>query len=277
MITPENFNKVSKDYSKTRVPVGFDILIGCYISQLGALNDKHLIDIGCGAGVYSYPLAEHFNKIVGIDKSEGQIEEAIAKNNGQTDLSLQFIVGDALELSQENTSFDAGLISLMLHHLRDESENNSHLQSKVIEEVYRLLKPGGVLMIAGCSKSQVYDGAWYCNLVPSRIPDARIKIHPTIEYLISESTKYGFTFDGRFVQTDTVLQGKNYFNRLGPLEESWRNADSIFSSLSPSELTDFITKIKTLEAQGVLEDLVERHEEVRKNIGQVTFLKFIKT
>jgi SAM-dependent methyltransferase len=276
----EDYNKVSGDYSRVREPVGMDILLGCYSSRLGALSDKKLIDIGCGAGIYALPLSDFFGEVLGIDKSQGQIEQARNRQKENPDQfpGLKFEINDALALEVDDECFDAALVSLMLHHVRDEGneKNSSDLQKQVVHEVFRVLKTGSILVFGLCSRAQVYDGAWYCSLVPARIPDARVKIHPDIEELINFCSGIGLKFEGRFVQTDKVLQGEQYFDRLGPLDESWRNADSLFSSLTKEEIRQFLEKMRKMEAVGSLKPFVDRHHEIRKGIGQVTFLKFSK-
>jgi len=274
----ENYNFVSEDYAKVREPVGLDILLGCYFSEFKDLSTKKLADIGCGAGVYSYPLAKYFGEVCGIDRSSGQIQQAQNKEGIFQDVisNPKFSVGNATSLDIEDMEFDAVLMSLMLHHVREDGVSNTMLQKKAIEEACRILKPSGTLIFGLCSKSQVYDGAWYCSLVPSRIPDERIKLHPEIANVIEMCETMGFTFKGRYVQTDRVLQGKQYFNRLGPLDESWRNADSLFSSLTETELNSFVKRIEEMEKMGSLKAFIERHNELRANIGQVTFLKLVK-
>ena len=268
----EDYDRASHDYAKLRLPVGVEILIGVYTLHLGDLSQRCLVDIGCGAGIYSRPLADWFGTVRGFDISPGQIEQAVAKCADVGNVDFQ--VADAKAMPFEDNSADAALASLMLHHIENESGSIENHRT-VIAEAFRVLRTGGVLVLGICTQQQVYDGAWYCRLMPraSEILAAR---HPRPERLISLAGEAGFYHSGTFVPVDEVLQGPGYFDGRGILRQEWRNGDSIFSLLSQEELSDLLARVRAMDDQGLLDDYVRDHDEVRRNIGQVTFLAFTK-
>jgi ubiquinone/menaquinone biosynthesis C-methylase UbiE len=77
-------------------------------------------------------------RLVGVDLSEGQISQAISKNNFS---NLDFKVMDASELNFSSESFNIVLISAALH------EMDKILRPIVLLEVHRVLKPKGYLLI----------------------------------------------------------------------------------------------------------------------------------
>ncbi|WP_102274836.1 class I SAM-dependent methyltransferase [Cytobacillus massiliigabonensis] len=93
-------------------------------------------DLGCGDGYGSFKLAELGYIVTGIDVSEEMIHKARGTNEGNT---AQFIKGDILHLPFENDSFDAVLAINSLEWTED--------PIKVIKEIQRIVKPGGLACI----------------------------------------------------------------------------------------------------------------------------------
>ena len=87
--------------------------------------------------------------------------------------------------------------------------------------------------------------------------------------LLEES---GFENHGRIVPVDAVLQGQAYFNPRGPLDPSWRDGDSIWSTVSPDRLDKVCARLRQLDGDGTLDDFMRQEDSDRENIGQVTFI-----
>lgn len=104
---------------------------------------ERVLDVGCGTGVLTRLAAETVGSpgyVVGIDPGPRMLATArrIAVSSGvRIDFRLAAI--EALPFATE--SFDAALSSLMLHHLP------SDVKYLGLKEVYRVLKPGGRLIV----------------------------------------------------------------------------------------------------------------------------------
>lgn len=74
-----------------------------------------------------------------LDNSAVQIERA--KENLKDETNIVYVVGDMGVLPYENNFFDTIIIKMGLH------ENPKDVQSEIVREVFRVLKPGGKFVI----------------------------------------------------------------------------------------------------------------------------------
>ena len=100
------------------------------------LRDKDVLEIGCGSGYGAYLLsALNPKSYIGLDVMEQQVQLA-QKNYPQ----FEFLILDAEDLSRfPASSKDVVIIFGVLHHIPN--------WRKAIDEVVRVLKPGGSLFL----------------------------------------------------------------------------------------------------------------------------------
>lgn len=104
-------------------------------------NDR-LLDLGCGAGVIGKELVELGFNVVGMDISLGMAKQA-ESNLGSNNLT----VGDVEKIPFADGTFDRIVCLGVITYLPDER--------KAIGEMYRILKPGGQLIIAVRNKLEL--------------------------------------------------------------------------------------------------------------------------
>ena len=102
------------------------------------LNSASCLEIGCGAGRLTKQLAATFQKVYAVDVSA----DMIARARNAVGSNVQFSLIDGLHLPHSDNSVTAVFSALVLQHL-----DNAELGFTYFREFFRVLEPGGTLMI----------------------------------------------------------------------------------------------------------------------------------
>ncbi len=115
------------------------------IIDLLELEPKHrVLDIGCGTGALTRGIADRVDPAAGglcagIDAAAAMIEVARKK---RATAACRFEVAAAEKLPYRDCEFDAAVSSLFFHHV------NRKLKESALREAFRVLRPGGKLIVA---------------------------------------------------------------------------------------------------------------------------------
>lgn len=106
---------------------------------------KHLLDVGCGAGNYSLMMLTKIPDLncTLVDLSKPMLDKAIERVSEKTKGSVVILQGDIRDVELNENHFDIILAGAVLHHLRDDNDWET-----TFEKLFKLLKPGGCLMIS---------------------------------------------------------------------------------------------------------------------------------
>ena len=112
--------------------------------QIDALKDVEIIDIGCGAGLLSEPLARMGAKMTSIDAAENNIEVAKV-HAAQSGLAIDYRNCTPEMLADEGKQFDIVLNMEVIEHVDD--------PQFFMQACAALLKPGGLMFVATLNRT----------------------------------------------------------------------------------------------------------------------------
>ncbi len=102
------------------------------------------LDIGCGGGLLTEPMARLGAEIVGVDPSERNIKTA-SVHAGEVGLEIDYRVGTAEDLAAAGERFDVILNMEVIEHVADPKAFAATCAS--------MLKPGGLMFVATLNRT----------------------------------------------------------------------------------------------------------------------------
>ncbi len=124
------------------------------VNRWKSQNKKDFLDLGCGLGRHSILFGKNGFNVFCFDISENAIDRT-RKWAEQENLSLNFKVGDMLNLPYEDKSIDCILCRNVISHTDTEG------MKKIIEELKRVLrKDGECYLTLGSKDSWAYKQNW---------------------------------------------------------------------------------------------------------------------
>ncbi len=112
--------------------------------DLRCLSGLHILDIGCGAGVLSEPLARLGGTVLGIDPSTENIEAA-RRHAAATETEIEYRVGTAEALADTGARFDMVLAMEVVEHVAD--------VDLFVRRAADMVRPGGLLFVSTINRT----------------------------------------------------------------------------------------------------------------------------
>jgi len=147
------FNSISESYDKFNHLLSFGIDITWRrraVRRLADLASAKVLDIACGTGDLSIEMAKHgATDIIGCDISDGMLDIGRQKiKRCGYDERIRLVNANCLELPFANNSF--GIITCSF------GVRNFEKRQECLQEILRVLKPNGQLMILEFAMPQVF-------------------------------------------------------------------------------------------------------------------------
>lgn len=134
------FNPVRVAYIRDRAAARF----GRDVKRLDSLAGLRILDIGCGGGILSEPLARLGGSVVGADPAAANIQ--VAQDHAvQSELAIDYRVTTAEALAEAGERFDIVLAMEVVEHVAD--------VGLFVKKCGEMVKPGGLMIAATINRT----------------------------------------------------------------------------------------------------------------------------
>jgi len=163
-----------------------------------------ILDLGCGEGRFSIPLANKFNtRVYGIDPSEKML--SIARKRDKTKKQVKYLLGCGEQIPLGDNEVSMVFMSMVLHHLED--------VDKTISETRRVLSKNGYLVLRNTTQEDI-NQIEFLNFFPQakQIDLQRMK---TEEEIITKFKAYDFNLISNSILKQVFAQDyQEYYDKI---------------------------------------------------------------
>ena len=161
---------------------------------------ERILDVACGGGVLSLKIAEKGCEVHGVDILEDEIKGA-KRLAEREKMACEFEVGSAEDLPYPDGYFDKVVCSSSLEHFKDDV--------KALKEMYRVLKPNGVVVLTTDSFSYP---------ISDELKEKHRRIAHVVNYYTEETLKKRFGILGfEMRRSEYLLNSRitSFFVKIG--------------------------------------------------------------
>ncbi|MCP4160437.1 MAG: class I SAM-dependent methyltransferase [Deltaproteobacteria bacterium] len=218
-----DYNTAAKTYDNSRA--GYRTTIDEFANKID-LNNRNILDFGCGTGNYLRILSDSFNSsLYGVEPSEGMREIAKGKNP-----SLEIREGNHTQIPFEDNYFDFIYMTDVIHHIPD--------LNILFNELKRVLNNTGSICISTESWKQI-ESRWYNSYFCSLVQNEKGR-YPDIQFISEKGEQAGLITDEvQVLKSDTGhIVSDKFINHVKEMNFS------MFRMISSEELNKGIELLK---------------------------------
>jgi SAM-dependent methyltransferase len=133
------FTRQAETFSAYAAVAGGDV-IARFQAEVAAVDTGKILDVACGPGAVTAALAKKAETVTAFDVTPAMLDQARKRCDAAGLRNVAFEHGAAETMPFDDAVFDGAVTRLALHHFVD--------PKVVLAEIFRVLRPGGLLVIA---------------------------------------------------------------------------------------------------------------------------------
>jgi len=265
-----DYNDAFVGYDQFRQPHGLENIISILQQSKVPLDEQNVLEGGFGTGAYLNEIRHHVRTINGVEGSNEGYWQTLQKVHNAPNVRLQ--IGDILQLSFQDNSFEAYMVNQVLQHL----DHRNHFQSfnVFLSEAGRVLKPGGQLIINTCSQEQLDPDSgsyWHYKYIYTAANSIQKRYIP-IQELKVRLESLGFDDFNCTFSPEKIFYQRYYEDPAIALAPEFRKGDSTYAFLSEDELEKSYRRLRqAIEDESVYE-VMKRATAKAAEIGEAVIV-----
>ncbi len=240
-------------YDRYRLPYP-QALLDDLLARVGATGDGRLLDLACGPGRLTFPLARRFADVLGVDLEPDAIALATGLAATREIANVRFVAGRAEDLDVPDGSVELVTIGTAFHRLD---------RARVADLAMAWLRDGGHLALVWSDAPWTQDGDWQrelseCVFEWSRRMDPVERIPEALAAALTGQphdavlAAAGFTILDRF--ETTVVQDWRVEDLIGLVHSTSILPRPLLGDRVEEFETDLRTRLLAVEPAGVFRD-----------------------
>jgi ubiquinone/menaquinone biosynthesis C-methylase UbiE len=181
------------------------------VDAVGPAAEETILDVACGPGIVTAAMARHARQVVAFDLTPEMLAKAEQRCAKAGLTNVLFKEGTASELPFAENAFDGVVTRLAIHHFSE--------PSRVFNEMFRVLRPGGRLVVADVVSSEDADESALQNAIEVLRDPSHVRMLPCSE-LVSMVRAAGFALEAE----DTWQKPRRFEEWMGIVNDPERVA-----------------------------------------------------
>lgn len=141
------------------------------ITEYIPLEDKRVLDLGCGLGNISILGSEYCSYIIGLDISTNQLKKTKWRLDLRQIKGVHLVNGDALNLPFVDEVFDLVIAYDLYEHVKN--------QGGLLREIFRIITKKGFLVLTTGNRLFPFDRhtqLWFINYLPKKLATYYVRL-----------------------------------------------------------------------------------------------------
>ena len=205
------FNKIAQKYDLFNdiITFGMHRQWKRFVARQTDLHDEQsCLDLCCGTGDIAREVLRQYpsSKVTGLDFSEEMLN--IAKSKNTSEITVQYIPGDAMNIPFQDAAFDAVTIGYGMRNVKNIRQ--------FLREILRVLKPEGVLVSLDVGKVRIpilaeLNHFYFFHIVPL-VGKLLMPGEEIFQYLPESSLEYPNQVSLKNLMIETGFQNVEFYN-----------------------------------------------------------------